>query len=337
MRRQILLFLSVALLLVNCNQNYPEGALIISDTDTTFNEDIRSVSQKIGKSPFVAENYYLRANAFFFQKNYENAIWDFNTALSLEPKNPLYRYRLAETFLEKDSANFEEASKQLKTAIQIKPDYAEAQYLYAKLLLARQQYDLCEPILITLSNNPDFGTKAQLLRVVSFKEQRDTLKAVAILDKVLIKDPNNYDATMQKAMFLLDKDIETASQYVDKALVIDEFSAEALYAKAYIQQQKSKYADAEILYNRVIKINPSHVFAHYNLAVIQAIFDNHDAVIDLCSKIIDLEPENFKAFTLRGYALEQKGNKKAARLDYQTALEIKPDYNQASEYLKELI
>ena len=337
MRRQTLFFLSVALLLVNCSQNYPEGALIISDTDTSFNEDIRSVSQKIRKDPFVAENYYLRANAFFFQKKYSNAIVDFNTALSLEPKNPLYKYRLAETFLEKDSANFEEASKQLKEAIQIKPDYVEAQYLYAKLLLARQQYDLCEPILITLSNNPDFGTKAQLLRVVSYKEQRDTLKALAILDKVLIEDPNNYDATMQKAMFLLDKDIETASQYVDKALVIDEFSAEALYAKAYIQQQKIKYADAEILYNRVIKINPSHVFAHYNLAVIQAIFDNHDAVIDLCSKIIDLEPENFKAFTLRGYALERKGNKKAARSDYQAALEIKPDYKQASEYLKELI
>jgi len=337
MRRQTLLFLSVALFLVNCNQNFPEGALIISETDTSYNEDILSVSRKIKKNPFTAENYYLRGNAFYFQKDFKNAVVDFNTALGLEPKNPLYRYRLAETYLEQDSANYEEASKHLKTVVQLKPDYAEAQYLYAKLLLARQQYELSEPILKKLAKNPDFGTKAQLLRVVAFKEQKDTLKAMAVLDNILIKDPNNYDATMQKAMFLLDKDLEVASQYVNKALVIDEFSAEALYAKAYIQQQNRQYANAEILYNRVIKINPSHVFAHYNLAVIQALFDNYDAVIDLCSKILDLEPENFKAYTLRGYAFEQKGNKKAARLDYQAALNIKPDYKQAEKYLNDLI
>ena len=337
MRRQTFLYFCVALFLVNCNQNFPEGALIISETDTSYNEDILSVTKKIQKNPSLAENYYLRANAFYFQKEYNLAIQDFTTSLQLEPKNPLYRYRLAESYLEKDSANYEEASKQLKTAIQIKPDYAEAQYLYAKLLLARQQYDQSEPILKQLAQNPDFATKAQLLRVVAYKEQRDTLKALAILDKILIEDPNNYDATMQKAMFLMSSDLELASQYVDKALVIDEFSAEALYAKAFILQQKEKFADAEILYNRVIKINPAHVFAHYNLAVIQALFDNHDAVIDLCGKILDLETENYKAHTLRGYAFEQKGNKKAARMDYQAALNIKPDYEQALRYLKNLI
>jgi len=47
--------------------------------------------------------------------------------------------------------------------------------------------------------------------------------------------------------------------------------------------------------------------------------------------------ENYKAHTLRGYAFEQKGNKKAARMDYQAALNIKPDYEQALKYLKNLI
>jgi tetratricopeptide (TPR) repeat protein len=244
---------------------------------------------------------------------------------------------LAETYLEKDSANYEEAAKQLQSALQLKADYAEAQYLYAKLLLARQQYDLSEPLLKALVKNVDFGVKAQLLQVVSLKEQKDTVKAIQILDQILLNDPNNYDATMQKALFLLEKEPNTASQYIDKALVIDEFSAEALYAKALLKQRSSQYADAEILYNRVIKINPSHVFAHYNLAVVEALFENNDAVVELCSRVLDLEPSNHKALTLRGYAFEQMGNKKAARKDYQAALDIKPDYNQAKQYLKELI
>jgi tetratricopeptide (TPR) repeat protein len=337
MRRLTYLVISVALFLVNCGQNYPEGALIISESDTSYNEDILKVTRKINADPQSAENYYLRANTFYFQTKFDAALLDFQTASQLEPKNPLYRYRLAETYLEKDSANYEEAAKQLQSALQLKADYAEAQYLYAKLLLARQQYDLSEPLLKALVKNVDFGVKAQLLQVVSLKEQKDTVKAIQILDQILLNDPNNYDATMQKALFLLEKEPNTASQYIDKALVIDEFSAEALYAKALLKQRSSQYADAEILYNRVIKISPSHVFAHYNLAVVEALFENNDAVVELCSRVLDLEPSNHKALTLRGYAFEQMGNKKAARKDYQAALDIKPDYNQAKQYLKELI
>lgn len=337
MRRLTFLVISVALLLVNCGQNYPEGALIISETDTSYNEDILKVTRKIKADPRSAENYYLRANTFYFQTKFDAAILDFLTASQLEPQNPLYRYRLAETYLEKDSANYEQAAKQLQSALQLKPNYIEAQFLYVKLLLARQQYDLAEPLLKALTKHPDFGVKAQLLQVVSFKEQKDTLKALQVLDQILLNDPNNYDATMQKALFLLEKDPKNASQYVDKALVIDEFSAEALYAKALLLQRANQFADAEILYNRAIKINPLHVFAHYNLAVVQALFENNDAVVELCSRVLDLEPANYKALTLRGYAFEQMGNKKAARKDYQAALDIMPDYNQAKEYLKELI
>ncbi len=337
MRRHTIVIFSVALLLVKCNQNFPEGALLISESDTAFSDDIRSISTKINKNPFTGENYYLRANTFFYQSQFDFAIQDYNTALKIEPKNPLYRYRLAETYLEKDSANYIKAAAQLKAALQLKPDYQEAQYLYAKLLLARQQYAECDPLLEKLKQTEDFGIKAQLLQIVSFKEQRDTTKALQVLDRVLVKDPNNFDATMQKALFLLEKDIEIASQYADKALALDEFSPEALYIKALILQRKSKFADAEILYNRVIKINPSHVFAHYNLAVIQALFENYSSVIDLCGKIIDLESENYKAFTLRGFAFEAQGNKEAARNDYQAALNIKPDYEQALQYLNELI
>ncbi len=337
MRRHTIVILSVALLLVKCSQNFPEGALLISDTDTTYTEDIRSISVKINKNPFNAENYYLRANTFFFESQFDFAIQDFNTALKIEPKNPLYRYRLAETYLEKDSADYLKAAAQLKAALQLKPDYQEAQYVYAKLLLARQQYSECDPLLEKLKQSADFGTKAQLLQVVSFKEQKDTAKALLVLDRILVKDPNNFDATMQKALFLLDKEIDLASQYADKALALDEFSSEALYTKALILQRKSKFADAEILYNRVIKINPAHVFAHYNLAVIQALFENYSSVIDLCGKIIDLESDNYKAFTLRGFAFEAQGKKEAARNDYQAALNIKPDYEQAKQYLKELI
>src|SRR6056300_938534 len=133
MRSTLFLFWSIALLIVSCNQNYPEGALRISAGDSTFGLDIISVSEKINKSPFEANNYYLRANTFFYQDKFKLAIQDFSTAIELEPKNPLYRYRAAETYLREDSANYLGALEQINEAIALKKDYYEAILLKSKL------------------------------------------------------------------------------------------------------------------------------------------------------------------------------------------------------------
>jgi tetratricopeptide (TPR) repeat protein len=336
MFRQLGVIYLLVMFLINCGSKYPEGALIISSKDTLYNADILSASDKINKEPFNAEYYYLRANAFFYQKDYPHAIQDLSCAISLNARNPLYHLRIAQSYIDQDSANYLKASKHLKTSLELKPDYSEAQFILAKLLLARQQYSQAESMFLKLKDDSEYASKSKLLLVVAYKEQKDTLKALTVLDDILLNDPNNYDATMQKALFLLNKNEELASQFVDKALSIDEFNSEALYLKGLILQRKGKYADAEIIYNRAIKIDPSHIFAHYNLAVIQSMFDNNEAVIDLCGKILDLDPNNYKALVLRGYAFEQKGNKKAALFDYKAAIQINPDYKPAQEYLKSL-
>ena len=100
--------------------------------------------------------------------------------------------------------------------------------------------------------------------------------------------------------------------------------------------QKEKYAVAIEYYDRAIKINPNHILAHYNIAVIQSLFDNYEESIDWCNKTLDLESTNANAHCLIGYNQEKLGNKKAALLSYKTALSINPSLELAKEGMKSI-
>ena len=43
----------------------------ISEKDTTYSADVRSISEKINKSSRNAELYYKRANTFYFEENFK--------------------------------------------------------------------------------------------------------------------------------------------------------------------------------------------------------------------------------------------------------------------------
>jgi tetratricopeptide (TPR) repeat protein len=314
----------------------PDGARYISDTDTTFSADIRSISAKINLDPANAENYYLRGNSFYFSNKFKDAIIDLNTAIAIAPTNPLYHLRIGESYLSLDSANYEGANKHLNEAIQLNPKYDEAIYLLAKLNIARQQYSEAEKLLNRIVEIPDYKEKTLILKSVAFKEQKDTLKAIQIIDQVLVINPNNFDATMQKAMFILDKDPTMAMKYIDKAIVLNEFSDEALYTKGLLLQRNGNFKDAVKLYEKVNKINPFHVLSYYNRAVVENLFENYDDVIKYCDKCTELNPMFDKAYTLRGYAFMVQHKKNDAIDNFNKALKLNPNSSTTKEYLNQL-
>jgi tetratricopeptide (TPR) repeat protein len=100
-----------------------------------------------------------------------------------------------------------------------------------------------------------------------------------------------------------------------------------------ILQKQQKYSDAVGYYERVVKVNPNHTLAHYNVAVIQSLFENYEEAIDWSDKALDLNPEFAQAMALKGYCYEKMGNKKAALQEYKAALSVDPSLKSAKEGL----
>ena len=332
----LIILLTSALSITFCTQKLPEGALVIEDSDTTYPQDILDISKKINQNPSDAEKYYMRGNAFFYLDDFEHASVDFKTASKLMPNNALYFYRLAESYLAPDSANYLDANVALEKAINLKSDYSEAIFLVAKVQLARQQYEKAENNLKKILETDGFKENSRLLLSVLYKEQKDSVKSENIIDNLLKTNPENFDANMQKALFLIEKDSSLAEQFVDKALVLDEYSDEALYTKALLLQRKGRYEDALNLYKRVQKINPQHVYSYYNSAVIQAMFENYQAGIDLCNEVLKLSGRFENAYTLRGFCYQELGDNKTAEQNYSAALEINPSSELAQNYLNSI-
>jgi tetratricopeptide (TPR) repeat protein len=316
------LIIILAALISNCTNQLPDGAQFISENDTTYSQDIREISLKINKSPKDDNLYYLRGNTFFFDQNYKKAVIDFQTATTLNPKNPLYHFRLGNSYLQLDSADYQKSNFHLSQAIELKSDYMEAKYLMAKLSLARQQYESFDKWFKEIENNPEFREKTLVLKLIALKEQKDTVKAELMCDYILNEFPNNFDATMQKALLLLNKDLKLSETYVDKALAIDEFAAEALYSKAFILQKYEKYADAYKLYERTIKVNPDHLFALFNMGVIDYLFENYQDAIKRADLILDKSNTFAKAYALKGSSYRMMGNKKAAEDQFSAAKKL---------------
>ena len=286
------------LIIASCNNSNISGRYI-SETDTNYSVDIRSASAKINKDPKNAELYYLRGNAFFFEKKYKDAIGDLEWAISLNNKQPVYHYKIAETYLSLDSAQPKKAKEHLEECLRLKSDFNEAKSLLAYLFLARQQYTEAEKLYKDLQEIPDYREKALVYRAISAKEQKDTVSAINLLQTVLKENSENYDATMQYTLLLMAKRDPQSLLWAKKAASMNEFSDEALYHYGLASQWNGYYKTAMELYERTLKLNPSHIMARYNMAIIEFEFDNYQVAKSHCDEILRLSPGYIKASVLQ--------------------------------------
>lgn len=319
----------------SCTSN-SNGERYISENDTSFSKDIRDISAKINKDARNAELYYRRGNAFYFQDMFGDAIIDLEYAITLDSNNAVYHQKCGEAYLKLDSADSRKAKLHLEKAIAMQPELNDAVLLLAKLFLARQEYVKAENLFKKLTGIPDFADKAFVFLGISKKEQKDTNQAMTYFEKAQQTNPQNYESAMQIALIKAAQNDPMALQYFDKVIAINEYSDEAFYGKGLLLQKKELYKDAFKNYEKARTLNPGHILATYNTAVLYNLFEDYEKAEEMCNKTLDLSPMNSNAFALRGFTFEKRGNQPAAEADYRQALKIDPNNNMAQIGLKVL-
>lgn len=308
----------------------------ISEEDTTYSADIRSISGKINKDPENPELYYRRSNAFYFEDNFKQALADIELALKLDSVNPLYHLNRAKYLMSGDTAQSRDAEKSYLNAIRLKPDFFDAYTGIAKLMLAKQKYEKAEYYYTEANKIEPANPLPYFYLGIAAKEMGDTAKAMALFEKTLVYDSKNYNAIMQLGNFYALTGDKKALLFFDRALALNEFSDEALYAKGLFLQKKNRFKDAVLLYETVSRINPGHIFCRYNLGLIHAMFENYKEAIRYLDETIDLAPEYADAYTLRGTVKEKMKNSTGAYNDYKRAVQLDDNQVKAKEGLKRI-
>jgi tetratricopeptide (TPR) repeat protein len=108
-----------------------------------------------------------------------------------------------------------------------------------------------------------------------------------------------------------------------------DLTAEEIFELAVQNHKKNKLKIAEKFYNKVLKINPSHVNSLNNLAVIMLNLEKIQGAISCYAKLIKIDPKNKEAHYNLGVNLAKSGKGEKAKICYEKVIEIDPNNLQA--------
>ncbi len=257
--------------------------------------------------PDYSDAYYNLGNLFFDLGLYQQAIEQYQTALSYHPQTPDIHFNLARALM--NVGEYQQAfpifdqvlkvsSQKVEAFVQVIQAYIDT---YAKV--KKDDQPLLKQVIVE-----------NLKRFVSFIGEKAPL-AVNYLHL-----GNLYDSIGEYRLAILayQKAIELRPRYTD-----------ALYNLAGIYKKLNQLPLAIELYEKVIQLNPRFVNAHQNLGVIYSLRGEVKKAEEAFSTALRLEPENPDFNFNLGYISETSGQLSESTKYYQKAVESNPHHIEA--------
>ena len=195
----------------------------------------------------------------------DEALAVLNTALDHEPDNPLLWYEKA--IIESKSQSFGKASDDLRNALKLKPDFADAQNNLGSVLAETGDPHGAESSFrAALTVNPyDSGTRANLGRLLAGEE--DWKQAAFQLQQAVALDQTNANAHGDYAVALLQlQRLPQAEAEAKAAIQADSTSARMHDFLGQLYAQEGKLVQSRTEFETALKLNPEFGPAQLDLA-----------------------------------------------------------------------
>ena len=108
-----------------------------------------------------------------------------------------------------------------------------------------------------------------------------------------------------------------------------DLTVEKTFKLAVENHKKNNLADAQDLYNQVLKIDPEHPHAHNNLGLLFQNTDDYQKAKTFFKKAIEIDPNYAHAYNNLGLIFQKSGDYQKAKSFFEKAIEIDPNYAQA--------
>jgi len=297
-------------------------------TDIT-DPGIAQLTEAIRGDPDNADLYARRATMQFEKGNYDAAIVDMSSALSIDSTNIGYHYNLSDVYLKYYRSRL--ALRTLERAAKLEPDVAETHLRLAETQITLRQYDDALASLNQVTRIDPRNPDAYLLLSQAFMETGDTARAIKAAEEATEIDPDMTDAFITLGQLLFAKKMPRAEQYFDAAVAINPSDVYALHAKADYLRDTDRLTEAIATYRAASLADRQYVAGHFNAGLLYMELDSLKNALTEFDLVVRNDPLHIRGFFFRGYAKEQLGNPDGARKDYEVALRFAPDYDLALE------
>ena len=303
-----------------------------ADSAKVFLEEINRKITADAENPAL---YLARSQFYMKDRQSDNALKDINRAITLQPNNPDLYITCADIYLQ--MGQVESAREALNKGITADPGSKRALLAMARLNLVIRDYPRTFEYIQKVLSLSNVYPEAYYSRAIAYLETGDTNKAVTDLLKAVDQNQAYYEALVQLGeLYSIRKD-KIAADYLKNALALKPNSREALYLLGMFYQSTNQYYPAIETYKRLRKSDSTFRNAPYNIGYICLVYlkDYPQAVLNF-SAAIKTDPAYFEAYFNRGLANEMMGAYDKAYGDYQMALKIKVNYQNAIDGLNRL-
>ena len=254
-------------------------------------EDLKRIIKSLGSiDQLSAEGHSYIATAYYYAKNYKNAIEELDKILKLDPKNAGAWYNKGVAL--SDLKRYEEAIEAYDKTIEIDPKKAEVWYNKGVALSDLKRYEeAIEAYDKTIEIEPK-EAEAWNNKGNAFYGLKRYEEAIETYDKAIEIDPKKAEAWYNKGVALSSlKRYEEAIETYDKAIEIDSKKAEAWNNKGNVLYKLGKPEEAIKCFNKSLELNPKGVGNYQTISELYAVLGKYDESLKNAEKAEELSKE----------------------------------------------
>ncbi|NJL73747.1 MAG: tetratricopeptide repeat protein [Saprospiraceae bacterium] len=330
--KQFFMVLVLVGLLWNCGEKQSTSE---TSLEATGNPAIDNISAAIKINPDDPTLFAARAALLYENESYDNAINDLNKALSIDSMNVDYLHLLADVYLDYFKSRL--ALETLEKAANFYPKNTPTLLKLAEFQMILTKYEASLQTIDQILRQDRQTPPAYFLMGMNLKEMGDTIRAINSFQEAVDMDAQLIEGWLQLGQLYATRKDPLALQYFNNAVKIAPNSVEANHAKAYyLTNTLNDLEGAIAIYRSINLIDPQYEEAYYNAGLLYLDLEKLSEAYQQFNLAIQFSPTHIRAYYYRGYTNELLGNSDAAKLDYEQALRMSPDYEAAKERLTAL-
>ena len=287
-------------------------------------EEANQLALKLLKYSEDARIYYLLAEIEYSGNNIDNAIKYYSYAITINPGNAQYHFKLALTFTLKGF--FKEAEESFCKAINLDSQNELYNYSLAYMYYITGKYDLAIKINdFILAKNPDNVDSIALKILICAVNDKNRIEAKLI--EKLENTPNKSDFLLyaQSVYYSKLNLWKKAADTITEAIKLNKSSDEYNYQLANFNYKMGKIDEAEVISERIIKNNPKYIQAYILLGKINLDNKNHKKAKEFLDIAVELDKNSSESYYLTGCIYYDLENYEKAIEKFKTAVSIAPN------------
>ncbi|MBL1275191.1 MAG: PEP-CTERM system TPR-repeat protein PrsT [Ectothiorhodospiraceae bacterium] len=323
---------------LNINPNNVEGLLLAGETsrlDGRFEAAKASYKKAIALEPNNIRALLGAAGASVALEDYDSAMAHTKKILGIASSHPLANYIQAVVLYKQDKTD--EAEQGLLNVIQVAPEHAPANQMLGAIYFADKRYEQARVSLEKAVRRLPGNLAVIKLLSATWLKLNDPASAIKLLEKVLpAHESNSQLLALLGSAYMQDKKAAKGTEFLERAVAQSPGNAAIQTQLALGHMATGNNADAVNVLETAVQLGKDVFQADILLVLAHMRSKEYEKALEKIALLEQKIPNSAVPFNLKGAAYLGNGDEKKARINFEKALSIKPDFAPAAINLAEL-